>query len=140
MNIENLETVWAPRVLSILRIVAALLFFEHGTSKLLGFPPSDHSGPEFLSLSWIAGVLELVGGALLIGGLFTRLVAFILSGEMAFAYWMAHAPQGPFPLANGGDAAILYCFVFLYLAFAGGGPWSLDALRRRGPESMLTRS
>jgi putative oxidoreductase len=133
MNIENLETVWAPRVLSILRIVAALLFFEHGTSKLLGFPPSEHSGPEFLSLSWVAGVLELVGGALLIVGLFTRLVAFILSGEMAFAYWMAHAPQGPFPLANGGDAAILYCFVFLYLAFAGGGPWSLDALRRRGP-------
>jgi putative oxidoreductase len=133
MNIENLETVWAPRVLSILRIVAALLFFEHGTSKLLGFPPSDHSGPELLSLSWIAGVLELVGGALLVVGLFTRLVAFILSGEMAFAYWMAHAPQGPFPLANGGDAAILYCFVFLYLAFAGGGPWSLDALRRRGP-------
>jgi putative oxidoreductase len=132
MNIENLETVWAPRVLSILRIVAALLFFEHGTSKLLGFPPSEHSGPEFLSLSWIAGVLELVGGALLIIGLFTRLVAFILSGEMAFAYWMAHAPQGPFPLANGGDAAILYCFVFLYLVFAGGGPWSLDALRR-GP-------
>jgi putative oxidoreductase len=133
MTIENLETVWAPRVLSILRIVAALLFFEHGTSKLLGFPPSEHSGPEFLSLSWVAGVLELVGGALLIVGLFTRLVAFILSGEMAFAYWMAHAPQGPFPLANGGDAAILYCFVFLYLAFAGGGPWSLDALRRRGP-------
>jgi putative oxidoreductase len=133
MNIENLETVWAPRVLSILRIVAALLFFEHGASKLLGFPPSEHSGPEFLSLSWIAGVLELVGGALLVVGLFTRLVAFILSGEMAFAYWMAHAPQGPFPLANGGDAAILYCFVFLYLAFAGGGPWSLDALRRREP-------
>jgi putative oxidoreductase len=140
MNFENLETVWAPRVLSILRIVAALLFFEHGTSKLLGFPPSDHSGPEFLSLSWVAGVLELVGGALLILGLFTRLVAFILSGEMAFAYWMAHAPQGSFPLANGGDAAILYCFVFLYLAFAGGGPWSLDALRRREPGSMLARS
>ena len=131
MNIDNLETVWAPRVLSVLRIVAALLFFEHGTTKLLGFPPSDHS-PEFLSLSWIAGALELVGGALLIVGLFTRPVAFILSGEMAFAYWMAHAPQSAFPLANGGDAAILYCFVFLYLAFAGGGPWSLDALRRRG--------
>jgi putative oxidoreductase len=84
-------------------------------------------------LSWIAGVLELIGGALLLVGLFTRPVAFILSGEMAFAYWMAHAPQGPFPLANGGDAAILYCFVFLYLVFAGGGPWSVDALRRRGP-------
>lgn len=131
MNIENLETVWAPRVLSILRIVAALLFFEHGTSKLLGFPPSEHSGPEFLSLSWVAGVLELVGGALLVVGLFTRLVAFVLSGEMAFAYWMAHAPNSAFPLANGGDAAILYCFVFLYIVFAGGGPWSLDALRKK---------
>lgn len=130
MNIDNLETVWAPRVLSVLRIVAALLFFEHGTTKLLGFPPSDHS-PEFLSLSWIAGALELVGGAFLIVGLFTRPVAFILSGEMAFAYWMAHAPRSPFPVVNGGDAAILYCFVFLYLALAGGGPWSLDALRRR---------
>ncbi len=130
MNIDSLEAVWAPRVLSILRIVAALLFFEHGSTKLLGFPPSDHS-PEMLSLPWIAGALELVGGALLIVGLFTRPVAFILSGEMAFAYWMAHAPRSPFPLVNGGDAAILYCFVFLYLAAAGGGPWSLDALRRR---------
>ena len=131
MNTDRLEADWAPRVLSILRIVAALLFFEHGTSKLLGFPPSDHSGPEVLSLSWIAGALELVGGALLIVGLFTRPVAFILAGEMAFAYWMAHAPKSAFPLLNGGDSAILYCFVFLYLAFAGGGPWSLDALRRR---------
>jgi putative oxidoreductase len=136
MNIENLETVWAPRVLSILRIVAALLFFEHGTSKLLGFPPSEHSGPEFLSLSWVAGVLELVGGALLVVGLFTRLVAFVLSGEMAFAYWMAHAPNSAFPLANGGDAAILYCFVFLYIVFAGGGPWSLDALRKKDSRAV----
>jgi len=131
MNTDRLEADWAPRILSILRIVAALLFFEHGTSKLLGFPPSDHSGPEVLSLSWIAGALELVGGALLIVGLFTRPVAFILAGEMAFAYWMAHAPKSAFPLLNGGDSAILYCFVFLYLAFAGGGAWSLDALRRR---------
>ncbi|MGH9809498.1 MAG: DoxX family protein [Terriglobia bacterium] len=130
MNTDTLEAVWAPRVLSVLRIVAALLFFEHGSSKLLGFPPSDHS-VEFLTLGWFAGVLELVGGALLVVGLFTRPVAFILSGEMAFAYWMAHAPKSPFPLANGGDAAILYCFLFLYLAFAGGGPWSLDALLRR---------
>ena len=130
MNTDSLETVWAPRILSILRIVAALLFFEHGTAKLLGFPPSDYS-PEALSLSWIAGALELVGGALLIVGLFTRPVAFILAGEMAIAYWMAHAPKSVFPLLNGGDSAILYCFVFLYLAFAGGGPWSLDALRRR---------
>ena len=130
MNTDSLETVWAPRILSILRIVAALLFFEHGTAKLLGFPPSDYS-PEVLSLSWIAGALELVGGALLIVGLFTRPVAFILAGEMAFAYWMAHAPKSAFPLLNNGDSAILYCFVFLYLAFAGGGPWSLDALWRR---------
>ena len=130
MTTDSLQTVWEPRVLSILRIVAALIFFEHGTTKLLGFPPSNHS-PELLSLPWIAGALELVGGALLILGLFTRPVAFILSGEMAFAYWMAHAPQNPFPVANGGDAAILYCFVFLYLAFAGGGPWSVDALLRR---------
>jgi len=133
MSVDTLETVWAPRILSVLRIVAALLFFEHGSTKLLGFPPSDHSGAAFLSLAWISGFLELVGGALLIVGLFTRAVAFILSGEMAFAYWMAHAPQSPFPVVNGGDAAILFCFVFLYIAFAGGGPWSLDALlRRRG--------
>jgi putative oxidoreductase len=135
MNTDRLEAVWAPRVLSVLRIVAALLFFEHGTAKLLGFPPSDHS-PEVLSLSWIAGALELVGGALLIVGLFTRPVAFIVSGEMAVAYWMAHAPRSAFPLVNDGDSAILYCFVFLYLAFAGGGPWSLDALWRR--ESKIT--
>lgn len=131
MTIDTLETVWAPRLLSVLRIVAALLFFEHGATKLLGFPPSDHSGVAFLSLPWIAGLLELVGGALLIPGIFTRPAAFILSGEMAFAYWMVHAQQSPFPVVNGGDAAILYCFVFLYLAAAGGGPWSLDALWRR---------
>ncbi len=129
--IDTIEKVWTPRLLSVLRIVAALLFFEHGSSKLLGFPPSDHSGPAFLSLPWVAGVLELVGGALLVPGVFTRCVAFILSGEMAFAYWMAHAPRSPFPVVNGGDAAILFCFVFLYLAAAGGGPWSVDALWRR---------
>lgn len=130
MTIDTLETVWAPRLLSVLRTVAVLLFFEHGATKLLGFPPSDHSGVAFLSLPWIAGLLELIGGALLIPGIFTRYVAFILSGEMAFAYWMVHAQQSPFPVVNGGDAAILYCFVFLYLAAAGGGPWSVDALWR----------
>jgi putative oxidoreductase len=128
MSTDDLHTIWAPRILSILRIVAALIFFEHGSQKLLGFPPTDNP-PAFLSLSWIAGALELFGGALLALGLFTRPVAFILSGEMAFAYWLAHAPRSVFPVLNGGDAAILYCFVFLYLAFAGGGPWSLDALR-----------
>lgn len=130
MNTVVLQTIWAPRVLSILRIVAALIFFAHGSQKLLGFPPTD-SPPGFLSLSWTAGVLELVGGALLVLGLFTRPVAFVLSGTMAFAYWLAHAPQSVFPVVNGGDAAILYCFVFLYLVFAGAGPWSIDALRAK---------
>jgi putative oxidoreductase len=130
MNTDDLATVWAPRVLSILRIVAALIFMEHGTQKLLGFPASDRPAPELLSLSWVAGVLELFGGALLVLGLFTRPVAFILSGEMAVAYWMAHAPDSFFPVNNGGDAAILYCFVFLYLAAAGGGAWSLDNAMR----------
>lgn len=130
MNEQALEA-WAPRVLSILRIVAAVLFFEHGTQKILGFParPDGGAGPEIFSLIGASGVLELVGGALLILGLFTRPVAFVLSGEMAFAYWMAHAPKSAFPLLNGGDASILYCFVFLYIFFAGPGPWSLDAKR-----------
>ena len=127
---STLQSVWAPRLLSILRIVAALIFMEHGTQKLLGFPLSERPAPELLSLSGIAGILELVGGALLVLGLFTRPVAFILSGEMAVAYWLAHAPQSFFPVNNGGDAAILYCFVFLYLFAAGGGPWSLDAWLR----------
>ena len=130
MNTTELETVWAPRVLSILRIVAALIFMEHGMMKLFGFPPSDRPQPELFSLLGLAGVLEFFGGILLVLGLFTRPVAFILSGQMAFAYWMAHAPQHIFPAVNGGDAAILYCFVFLYLVFAGGGAWSLDNARR----------
>jgi len=125
---DTLST-WEPRVLSILRIVAAVLFFEHGSQKLLGIPASEHV-PEMLSLPWIAGVLELVGGALLALGLFTRPVAFLVSGEMAVAYWMAHAPKSIFPVLNGGDSAILYCFIFLYLVFAGAGPWSLDNARR----------
>lgn len=121
---------FSPTLLSVLRIVAALLFMEHGTAKMLQFPATEMFAqpPEFGTLAWLAAVLELVGGALLALGLFTRPVAFILSGEMAVAYWMAHAPQGPFPLINQGEGAILYCFLFLYLAAAGGGPWSLDAL------------
>ena len=117
---------YAPIFLSVLRIVAALIFMAHGTQKLLNFPASDVD-PEFLSRSWIAGVMELIGGALLVIGLFTRPVAFLLSGLMAFAYWLAHAPQSPFPVLNGGDAAILYCFIFLYIVFAGPGPISVDA-------------
>jgi putative oxidoreductase len=119
---------FSPQLLSILRIVSALIFMEHGTAKLLQFPPTEMfaSPPEAMTLSWISGVLELVGGALLALGLFTRPVAFILSGEMAVAYWMVHAPQAFYPIQNQGDAAILYCFVFLYIAAAGGGPWSAD--------------
>lgn len=119
---------FSPQLLSVLRIMSALLFMAHGTSKLLGFPASEMFAqpPEMGTLIWFAGVLELVGGALLALGLFTRPVAFVLSGEMAFAYFIGHAPQASFPVQNGGDAAILYCFVFLYFAAAGGGPWALD--------------
>lgn len=131
MNKADLRTVWAPRLLSILRIVAALIFMAHGTQKLLGFPASPNPAPAMMTLPWIAGMLEIIGGALLTLGLFTRPVAFILSGQMAVAYWMAHAPRSFFPVQNGGDAAILYCFIFLYLVAAGGGLWSLDNLRRQ---------
>ena len=130
MNTAHLETVWAPRLLSILRIVAALIFMAHGTQKLLGFPVSGNPGPAAFSLPWIAGVFELFGGALLVPGLFVRPVAFLLSGLMAVAYWIAHAPKSFFPVLNGGDAAILYCFVFLFIAAAGGGAWSLDRILR----------
>jgi putative oxidoreductase len=121
---------WSPRVLAALRIVTGLLFLEHGTQKLLGFPPSANPGPALFSLFGFAGLLELVGGILIVLGAFTRPVAFVLSGEMAVAYWMAHAPSSAFPILNGGDAAILYCFVFLYLAAAGPGSWSVDEARR----------
>ena len=124
--IEQLETVWAPRILSIVRIVVALIFIEHGTAKLLGFPASPNPGPAMFSLLWVQGAIEIVGGVLLALGLWTRLVAFILCGDMAVAYFMSHAPRGLYPLLNGGDAAILYCFIFLVFVFAGGGCWSLD--------------
>jgi len=123
--------VWAPRILTVLRIMVGLLFLEHGTQKILGFPPSANPGPALLSLGGIQGLIELVGGVLIVLGLFTRPVAFILCGDMAVAYFMSHAPASFFPMTNRGDAAILYCFVFLYLAVAGGGPWSLDASRRK---------
>jgi len=104
---------------------------EHGTGKLLGFPPSDHAAPTLFSLIGVQGALELVGGFLILIGLFTRPVAFVLAGDMAVAYFMAHAPKGFFPTLNGGQLAILFCFVFLYLAVAGGGEWSADELVAR---------
>ena len=118
-------TAWQPRVLAILRIVAAFLFLLHGTQKFVGVPPTERV-TEFLSLPWFAGVIEIVCGIAMIVGFQTRAVAFLSSGTMAFAYWLAHAPRDLYPTTNGGDAAILFCFVFLYLVFAGGGAWSID--------------
>jgi putative oxidoreductase len=132
MDAKFLE-LWAPRVLSILRIVAAVLFFEHGLQKMLDIParPDGASPPVMFSMIWYSGVLEFFGGALLTLGLFTRPVAFLLSGQMAVGYWTMHALKSFFPLLNQGDAAILYCFVFLYLVFAGPGPWSVDAAMKK---------
>ncbi|MFC0409628.1 DoxX family protein [Roseomonas elaeocarpi] len=127
---DTLATVWAPRLLALLRIVAALLFMEHGTQKLFGFPALANQ-PPVMSIYWFAAIIEVVGGLLLLVGLFTRAVAFICSGEMAFAYFMSHAPRNFFPAINGGDAAILFCFVFLFMAAAGGGAWAVDNLRVR---------
>ena len=122
---------WTSTALALLRIVTALLFIEHGTAKLLGWPESEMPQPPIGSFMWIGGVLEALGGLLVLLGLFTRLVAFLLAGEMAVAYWMFHAPQGPFPMNNGGDASILFCFVFLFLAAAGPGRFALDNRRGR---------
>lgn len=131
MRLEAKLQPWAPRVLSLVRIVAGLIFMEHGTQKLLSFPPGPHAGPEAMSLIWWSGVIELVAGALIALGLFTRPAALIASGMCAVAYWTVHAPQSRFPVNNGGDAAILFCFLFLYLVFAGPGPWAADAARSR---------
>ena len=122
-------THYAPATLSVLRIITGLLFLEHGTQKFLAFPPGEMAGGGW-ALSdpgHYAGIIELITGALIALGLFTRPASFLGSGTMAVAYWIAHATQGPFPVNNSGDAAILYCFVFLYLVFAGPGPWSIDA-------------
>ncbi|MBC6982969.1 DoxX family protein [Caulobacter sp. 17J80-11] len=126
------NNVWSPRVLAALRIIAGLLFLAHGTVKLFGFPAGAQPGQvELLTLFGAGAILELVGGALLVLGLFTRPVAFVLSGEMAVAYFMFHAPSSFFPAVNGGDAAILFSFIFLYLAVTGPGAFSLDGLRAR---------
>jgi putative oxidoreductase len=125
--IDQLNTLWAPRLLSVLRIVTAFMFLQHGTAKLFGFPHvAFFDGLNLFSLIGFAGVLEVVGSLLLLLGLLTRPTAFILSGEMAFAYFIGHAPGGWIPLLNGGEPAILFCFIFLYLAATGGGAWSLD--------------
>jgi putative oxidoreductase len=128
MNAIKMDATWLSSALAILRIMTGLLFLEHGTAKILGFPELAKV-PPLLSMSGIGGALELVGGVLLVLGLFTRPVAFVLCGEMAVAYFYAHFPRGFIPLQNGGEAAVLYCFVFLFLAVAGSGRWSLDALR-----------
>ena len=121
---------WTPRLLGILRIITGFLYLQHGTAKLFGAPHvAMFDGLQVFSLMGVAGILELVGGALLLLGLFTRPVAFVLSGQMAAAYFMAHAPQGFLPILNGGELAVLYSFLFLYFAAAGGGAFSLDGLR-----------
>jgi putative oxidoreductase len=123
---------WKPRALSVLRIIAGLLIIQHGMGKILHFPALPmYANVQPLSLLGAAGFIELIGGALLILGLFTRPAAFILSGEMAFGYFISHAPKDFLPLINGGTLAILYCFAFLYLSTAGAGPWSLDAAMKR---------
>ena len=127
----TLRLTWEPRMLSILRIMVGLLYMEHGLAKILDFPHQPTHAPyALLTLNpGLQGLLELVGGLLLALGLFTRTVAFVLAGDMAVAYFMEHAPRGFFPLLNGGELAIVYCFVFLYFWIAGGGVWSLDRLR-----------
>ena len=125
----NFLNACTPRVLSIMRIITAFLFMQHGGQKLFGIPVSQRYEFELLSLSGMAGVLEVFGGLLILIGLFTRPIAFLLSGLMAVAYFIAHAPRGFWPIENGGELAVMYCFVFLYLSVAGGGSWSIDSMR-----------
>ncbi|MCX7384602.1 MAG: DoxX family protein [Alphaproteobacteria bacterium] len=121
---------WAPRMLSVLRIMTALLFLQHGLSKFFAWPAAAPANFQVMSLIGFAAAIELIGGVLLAAGLFTRIAAVIMSGEMAFAYFMGHAGQSFFPQVNRGEAAIMFCFIFLYVAIAGGGPWGIDAARK----------
>ena len=132
MTLADTAAVWAPRLLSVLRIVAASVFITHGTQKLFGFPVLEPKPTvELFSMFGFAGVLETVGGLLLLLGLFTRPVAFLLSGEMAVAYFMTHFPRSFWPILNNGEHTVLFCFLFLYLVAAGGGEWALDRARAR---------
>lgn len=135
MSIESFANAWTPNVLGVLRIVTGFLFTAHGTQKVLNFPATEKGAAELFSFMGFAGVLEVVGGALLILGLFTRVTAFFLSGMMAVAYFMAHAPAGLLPIVNKGELAVIYSFVFLYMAFAGGGAFSMDRLFSRAKDS-----
>jgi putative oxidoreductase len=127
------QSPWTPMMLGVLRFVSGLIFLEHGTQKFLSFPAGPFAGVGIglNGLPAYAGIIELVCGALIAIGLFTRTAAFLASGTMAVAYWYAHFPQNPFPVNNMGDAAILYCFVFLYIAVAGPGAWSIDGMRSK---------
>lgn len=135
-KLDSFYTNWTPRLLSVLRIIIGFLFTQHGAQKLFGFLAAPGTpAPGLLSMAGIAGVLEFFGGLFILLGLFTRPVAFILSGLMAAAYFLAHAPQGFWPLQNRGELAVVYCFVFLYMALAGGGSWSVDRFRRADERS-----
>lgn len=132
MNWDQISATWQPRLLSVLRIITGLLLLHVGIAKHFKFPPVPmFANVELMSLIGAAGAIELVLGGLLVVGLFTRLAAFILAGEMAFAYFIGHAGRGFYPLLNGGSLAIMYCFTCLYLSAAGGGPWSVDAAMKR---------
>jgi putative oxidoreductase len=135
----NLLKPYTAQLLSILRIMSGLLLLQHGTTKYLNFPVSPMNNASPATMGGAAGLIELVGGILLVFGLFTRPVAFILSGTMAVAYFYAHFPKGFFPLLNGGELAALYCFVFLFVAAAGGGAWSVDELRARNKQPSVSK-
>ena len=128
---DSFRAEWSPRLLSVIRIIAGLMFMQHGLTKYFGFPVMSPAGFQVASMAGAAGIIEIVAGALIAAGLFARLAAFLASGEMAIGYFMYHFPKGFFPQANGGELAIFFCFFFLYIALQGPGPWSIDAARSR---------
>jgi putative oxidoreductase len=139
-DVIRLDPIWSDRALSVLRIITALLFLQHGLAKHFGFPHvASFDNLQVFSLLGLAGAIEIVGSVLVLVGLFTRPAAFIVSGEMAVAYFMSHAPRGFFPILNGGELAVLFCFVFLFFAIAGGGAWSLDRYIGKTPDPLSRR-